>query len=64
MAEAEFENEVTLSKTTKAEINGRLDEMLGDLTVYWNLWQEVDGHDDHSAWSPLFLASVTNRGEL
>ena len=46
MAEAEFENEVTLSKTTKAEINGRLDEMLGDLTVYWNLWQEVDGHDD------------------
>ena len=20
--------------------------MLGDLTVYWNLWQEVNGHDD------------------
>ena len=36
MVEAEFEQEITLSKSTK--LNHSLDEALGDLTVYRNLW--------------------------
>ena len=44
--ETEYENEVTLSNSDKAEINRSLDGMLGDLTTYWALWEEAEEHDD------------------
>ena len=38
--EAEFESEVTLSKTDKRELSTSLDKQLGDLTAHWALWEE------------------------
>ena len=43
---AECDMEVTLTKPMKAEINQGLDDLLGDQTVYWNLWAEEETTDD------------------
>ena len=47
VVDTEFENEVTMSKSLKAELSSNLDGMLGDLTTYWTLWdQTVEAPDD------------------
>ena len=43
---AERDTELTLTKPMKAEINQGLDKLLGDQTVYWNLWAEEETADD------------------
>ena len=45
LIDAEFENEVTLSKSLKAELLTHLGKALGEQTAYWNLW-ETEEHDD------------------
>ena len=37
MKDTEFESEITLSRSMKKELSTCLDNLLGDLTVYWNL---------------------------
>ena len=39
MVDVEFENETTLGRTTKVELSNSLDNALGDLSVYWTLWE-------------------------
>jgi hypothetical protein len=34
MVDVDFENETTLSRTTKAELSNSLDNALGDLSLY------------------------------
>ena len=46
MVAPEFEAEVTLTKAAKTELSNSLDELLGDLTVYWTLWDESEECDD------------------
>ena len=45
MVDTEFENELTLTKAMKTELNQQLDLLLGDQTAYWNLWQEAEADD-------------------
>ena len=46
MITAECSTEVTLTKPMKAELNEALDSMLGDQSVYWNLWTDHEAEDD------------------
>ena len=46
MVDVEFENETTLSRTTKTELSNSLDNVLGDLSVYWTLWENSDEPHD------------------
>lgn len=43
LVDTEFEHETTLPRSSKIEISNRIDEMVGDLTTYWTLWE---GHSD------------------
>ena len=45
LTDAEFETETSLPRSDKLEISKSLDEILGDLTTYWNLWEQ-DGEPD------------------
>ena len=46
MITAECSTEVTLTKPMKAELNEALDSMLGDQSIYWNLWTDHEAEDD------------------
>ena len=46
MKETAFENELTLTKTMKTEINQSLDSLIGEQTVFWQLWDTSDERDD------------------
>ena len=49
MVNAEFENEVTLTRAQKNELSGSLDGLLGDLSVYWQLWEQHASEPDDIA---------------
>ena len=46
MVDTEFEHETTLPRSSKVELSKQLDEMVGDLTVYWTLWESHYEPDD------------------
>ena len=46
MLDAEFENEVTLGRSVKAELEKSLDSVLGDQSAYWTLWERSSDPDD------------------
>eukprot|EP00435_Cladocopium_sp_Y103_P060316 s936_g22.t1 len=46
MVDVEFEQETTLTKTSKMELSNSLDGVLGDLSTYWTLWETNDEPDD------------------
>ena len=39
MVDVAFEQETTLAKTSKTELSNSLDDILGDLSTYWTLWE-------------------------
>ena len=64
MVDVTFEQETTLTKTSKTELSNSLDGMLGDLSTYWTLWEtnaepddivEVYGTRTTPLWSSIVL---------
>lgn len=46
MVDVTFEQETTLTKTSKTELSNSLGGMLGDLSTYWTLWETNAEPDD------------------
>eukprot|EP00913_Durusdinium_trenchii_P018599 g17477.t1 len=46
LKEAPFENELTMTKDVKTELNNSLDSMLGEQATFWEMWDTTEGTDD------------------